>query len=154
LLPGNWIASSEGQVADGLFEPILELPVHMNHSVLGFRYIRLDDTGSPVDRARDDPAPDKNRNKGVQIDFRTDNDGSVHTLLYLSVNLSDQMLRNNAAFLSFLSRLNGSTTFLKATSYMRHKSEFSIVRDQLLSNSVAILQDDSGIPYRFLQTGT
>ena len=32
---------------------------------------------------------------------------------------------------------------------MIHKPEFSIIRDRVLSQSVAVLQDDSGIPYRF-----
>ena len=141
-----------GQVTNGLFEPILELLVRTNHTVLGFRYIRLDDAGSLVERNVDNPATDKSRNKGIEIDFQTDNDGSIHKLLYLSVNLSDQGLRNNMPFLSFLSQLKGCTTFLKATSYMTHKPQFSVIRDQILSNSAAVLQDDSGIPYRFFQT--
>ena len=32
----------------------------------------------------------------------------------------------------------------KATSYMTHNKDFSIIRDIALSTSVAILQDDSG----------
>ena len=32
---------------------------------------------------------------------------------------------------------------------MPHKQEFSIFRQQVLSESAVILQDDSGIPYRF-----
>jgi hypothetical protein len=67
----------------------------------------------------------------------------------LSVNLSDSRLRENQPFLGFLSSVQGSTTFLKATSYMTHKPEFSIIRDQVLAKSIAVLQDDSGIPYHF-----
>jgi hypothetical protein len=141
-----------GQVTNGLIEPILELLVRSSHTVLGFRYIRLDDSGSPVERTVEDRVPDKSRNKGVEIDFRTDNDGSVHKVFYLSVNLADQRLRENMPFLSFLSRLKRSTTYLKATSYMIHKPDFSLIRDQILSNSAVILQDDSGIPYRFFHT--
>jgi hypothetical protein len=36
---------------------------------------------------------------------------------------------------------------------MTHQPEFSLIRDQILANSGAILQDDSGIPYRYFQTG-
>jgi hypothetical protein len=32
---------------------------------------------------------------------------------------------------------------------MLHKPEFSTIRERLLSGSLAILQDDSGIPYHF-----
>jgi hypothetical protein len=141
-----------GQVTDGLLLPILELLVRSGHTVLGFRYVRLDDSGQIIERASDYHAPGKIGNKGVQIDFQTDEDGSVHKLVYFSVNLSDKMLRDNKPFLDFASRLQGVTTFLKATSYMTHKQQFSIIRDQILTDSAAVLQDDSGIPYRFFLT--
>jgi hypothetical protein len=37
-------------VSDGLFLPILELLVRSHHTILGFRYIRLDDAGQIVER--------------------------------------------------------------------------------------------------------
>ena len=138
-----------GQVTDGLFLPILQLLVRTNHTILGFRYVRLDDAGQIVERAADYKAPGKIGNKGVELDFRTDSDQSVHKLFYFSVNLSDPRLRQNQAFLSFLTGLKGAITFLKATSYMIHRQEFSMIRERILSNSLAVLQDDSGIPYHF-----
>jgi hypothetical protein len=93
--------------------------------------------------------PGKIGNKGVEIDFRTDEDQSVHKLLYFSVNLADDRLRQNKPFLTYLDGLKGVTTFFKATSYMPHQPGFDTIREQVMANSVAILQDDSGIPYRF-----
>lgn len=141
-----------GQVTDGLFLPILQLLVRTNHTILGFRYVRLDDAGQIMERAADYQAPGRIGNKGVEIDFQTDSDQSVHKLFYFSVNLSDNGLRENGAFVSFLTSLKGTTTFLKATSYMLHKQEFSTIRERILSNSLAVLQDDSGIPYHFFTT--
>lgn len=65
------------------------------------------------------------------------------------MNLSDEWLRDNSPFLSFLSALKGANTFFKATSYMVYKPDFSIIREQVLSKSATVLQDDSGIPYRY-----
>ena len=141
-----------GQVTDGLFLPILELLVRTDHTILGFRYVRLDDAGQIIERAANYHAPGKIGNKGVELDFRTDSDQSVHKLFYFSVNLSDERLRQDPAFLTFLTSLKGAATFLKATSYMLHKPEFSMIRERILSDSHAILQDDSGIPYRFFTT--
>ena len=42
-----------GQVTDGLLAPILQLLVRSGHTVLGFRYVRLDDAGQVIDRAPD-----------------------------------------------------------------------------------------------------
>ncbi len=136
-----------GQVTDGLLLPILHLLVRMQDTILGFRYVRLDEQGKVIDRAVNYEAPGKIGNKGVEIEFE-DSDHTVHQLYYFSVNLSDERLKEDAPFLSYLQGLKGSATLLKATSYMTHHAEFSIIRDQLLSVSSAILQDDSGLPYK------
>jgi len=100
-------------------------------------------------RAPDYKAPGVFGNKAVEIDFRTDDDQSLHKLIYFSVNLSGRTAEDQRPFLSFLSRLKGVATFFKATSYMVHKPEFSIIREQVLARSALILQDDSGIPYHW-----
>ncbi len=34
---------------------------------------------------------------------------------------------------------------------MMHRTDFSVIREIMLSNSAAILQDDSGIPFKWFQ---
>ena len=143
-----------GQVTDGLLTPIIELLARTNHNILGIRCIRLNEKGEVVVRSVNYRAPGHIGNKGVEIDFRSDSDQLVHRLYYFSVNLSDERLRENPPFLTFLSRLDGMTTFLKATSYMPHQSGFSMIRALVEGSSAAILQDDSGIPYRFFDPKT
>lgn len=138
-----------GQVTDGLLTPILQLLVRSGHTVLGHRYVRLTDDGQMVERVHG--ATGETGSKGVELEFQNDADQSVHKLVYLSVNLSDSHLRDNKPFLAFMTKLNGVASYFKATSYMTHKPEFSIIREQVLSRSSAILQDDSGIPYHFLR---
>ena len=138
-----------GQVTDGLMLPILELLVRTGHTVLGFRYVRLDEEGRLIERTADYYAPEKIGDKGIEIEYRTSTDRSVHRLCYLSVNLSDERLHENAPFLKFAASLKGSSTLLKATSYMPHQPEFSTIRDLIMQVSGAVLQDDSGIPYRY-----
>lgn len=138
-----------GQVTDGLMAPILHLLVRTRHTILSYRYVRLDAEGNVIERAASEPVHGTAGNPGVEIEFRQDDGGPVHKLQYFSVNLSDERLRGNKAFLAFLAKRKGMTTFLKATSYMVHKDTFSIIRDQILAGSAAVLQDDSGIPYRF-----
>jgi len=138
-----------GQVTDGLCLPILELLVRSGRTVLGFRYVQLDAHGQIIERAANYRAGGTIGNKGLEIEFRTDGDQSLHKLFYFSVNLSDDHLQQDQPFLSFLSTLQGCATFLKATSYMLHMPGFSIIRKQVLAVSAAVLQDDSGVPYHF-----
>jgi hypothetical protein len=141
-----------GQVTDGVLVPILDLLIRTGHSILGYRYVRLDDGGQIVDRAADYHAPGKIGNKGLDIEFRTEADQSTHRLIYLSVNLSDSRLREDPQFMSFVGGMNGAVTLLKATSYMPHHAEFSMIRNAILKQSAAVLQDDSGIPYRLFNS--
>ncbi len=137
-----------GQVTDGLLVPILQLLVRSGHTIVGFRYVRLDETGQVIDRAPDYHASTRYGNKGVEIEFQNDADGSVHHLFYFSVNLSNDRLRENTPFQLYLSHLTGAVSMLKATSYMPHHPGFSMISDALLRSSDAILQDDSGLPFK------
>src|SRR5580698_5919584 len=139
---------SRGQVTDGLLLPILQLLVRTNHTILGFRYVRLDEQGQMIDRTLDYHASTRYGNKGVEVEFRTDADQSLHQLYYFSVNLSDPRLAENKPFQAYVQNLKGATTMFKSTSYMLHRREFSLIRNLVLANSAAVLQDDSGIPYR------
>lgn len=142
-----------GQVSDGLLPTILHLLVRTQHAIIGHRYVSLDREGRLVAQPSGEGTPaETGGNNGVEIDFHADADRSFHRLFYFSVDLSDARLRENAPFLRFLSNLGGMTTYLKATSYLPHQRGFSILRRQLLSGSAAILQDDSGVPYRFFDT--
>src|ERR1051326_8263078 len=108
-----------GQVTDGLVLPIILLLVRTDHTITGFRYIRLDDAGTPVDRPANYVATGQFANKGIEIEFRTNADQSIHRLSYFSVNLADNRLKDNKPFLTFAAQLKGAATLLKATSYMR-----------------------------------
>jgi len=141
-----------GQVNDGLFAPIINLLVRTGHTLLGFKYVRFDAKGQIVDRGPE--VSTKASDKGIEIDYSTDADQSIHKLLYFSVNLANDHMKQNPAFLAYLAGLKNVTTFFKATSYMTHKDLFSMIRDASLNSSQAILQDDSGIPYKYFDTGT
>lgn len=136
-----------GQVTDGLMLPILLLLSRSGHTILGFRYVRIDDDARIVERPAAYVTASPFPNKGVEIEFRTNADQTVHRLAYFSVNLSDDRLRENKTFLAYTTQLKGAATLLKATSYMTHRRDFSVIRDVMLTNSAVILQDDSGIPY-------
>lgn len=142
-----------GQVTDGLLVPVLHQLVRTGHTILGFRYVRLDENGQVIGRAPDYHAVGKIGNKGFEVEYQSGDDRSVHRLSYYTVNLSDEFLRQDKAFMLFAASRKGDITLFKATSYMPHHADFSMIRDVALQQSSAILQDDSGIPYHFFVAG-
>ena len=153
FITGEMDREFRGQVTDGLLLPILHLLVRTRHIILGVRFVRLDEQGRIVEREAGYQPPGRFPNKGIEIEFLSDARSTAQTLYYFAVNLADEHLRENKPFLAYASRLQGVTTLLKATSYMTHRADFSIIRDLMLANSAAILQDDSGIPYRWFRQG-
>jgi len=143
-----------GQVTDGLLVPILQLLVRTGHTVLGFRYVRVDEQGRVVERPGGVPVQAPIANKGLDLEFRTDSDQSIHRLYYFTVNLSNSRLGKNQGVLEYISHIQGATSMLKATSYMTHKPEFSMIRDLVLAHSAAVMEDDSGVPFHCFTANT
>jgi hypothetical protein len=127
--------------------PILSLLVRTDHQILGLRMVRVDEQGHVV-AWTDDATGAKFRTRGVEIEFQG-KEGPPRRLSYYSVNLDDKHLSANHGFQAYVKELGSVKTLLKATSYMTHHPEFSNIRDLILAQSEAILQDDSGIPYKF-----
>lgn len=88
--------------------------------------------------------------KALRLRYRNPGDGALTTLIYFSQNLSDKPLEKNQAFCAFLARnLPNCFTFIKSASYLMHNKAFSTIRSMILMFSDAVLQDDSGIMFRF-----
>ena len=82
---------------------------------------------------------------GVKIVFSAAT-GGTKTLYFFKTDLSNGA--NNTAFFDLCKKQRGAVALLKAASYLLHTPGFSKCRDFLLQNSSAIVQDDSGIPFR------
>jgi hypothetical protein len=86
---------------------------------------------------------------GVDIRFRLPGGGSRRAI-YVSGDLSNGGF--NSSYRSWLSSYDGSVAYFKAASYLMHDSGFSGIREWVLGNCRGIVQDDSGIPYRYFDS--
>ncbi len=91
------------------------------------------------------------RAQGVKITFSHAQVGKPQTLYYLSLDATDKALAANPEFLPFLAQFGSSVTFLKSASYLLHGNEFAGTRKALLDSTDLLVQDDTGIPYRYLR---
>jgi len=105
--------------------------------------VRIDEQGAvqPDDGSRSSGA------RGVKIVF-AGSDGEPRTLYYFSTNLADDGVKNSN-FLKFLESLGPGDSLIKSASYLLHSGGFNKVRDFLVANSAAMVQDDSGVPLRY-----
>jgi hypothetical protein len=110
--------------------------------------VRLDEQGAvqPDNAARGVAA------RGVKIVF-AGSDGEARTLYYFSTDLSDAGVQRSK-FLEFCATLAPGDGLVKSASYLLHHGNFSKVRDFLLANSAAMVQDDTGVPLRYYDPKT
>jgi hypothetical protein len=87
--------------------------------------------------------------RGAKINFIEPASGSMKEMYYFTSDLSDDALKRNPGLVHFCESLGPVNSLLKAASYLLHSGNFTIVRNFLLQNSVAVLEDDSGIPVRY-----
>ncbi len=103
--------------------------------------VKLDEAGNFAEQS-------KRITHGVKIAF-TGLDRRKQTLYYFTTDLADWSVDTNPGFLKFCQQQGRGASLLKAASYLMHGNHFARVREFLLANSDLILEDDSGIPYRF-----
>lgn len=118
-------------------------------------YVFLARQGCQIDRvelvALDDDgaiATEKAKTPGVRIIFHRGGAPS-QKLYYFCSDLSDSGIRAHPGFIRFCQQLGRGNSLAKAASYLMHLSEFSAVRDFILAQSKTIVEDDSGIPWKY-----
>lgn len=82
--------------------------------------------------------------RGIRLRLR--GGGGEKEVFYFSADLGDGALGKDNWPSRLLAGMGTRVTFMKSASYLMHESYFSRVRSVVLDGSVAILQDDSGIP--------
>jgi hypothetical protein len=93
-------------------------------------------------------AAEKPVTRGVRISC-TGPQGRPQNIYYFEADLGDWVLKKNDAVLKFCTSLGKGSSLLKAASYLMHEGGFEIVREYLLKNSNLLVEDDSGIPWRY-----
>jgi hypothetical protein len=91
----------------------------------------------------------KNIVSGTKIDFLSASTKKIQSVFYFRTDISDKGLAKNKGFRIYLSGLPQSYSYLKAASYLLHYNDFKTIRSILFDKSTTILQDDSGIAYKY-----
>lgn len=128
--------------------PLISLFIkRTGHNILVIQRLGVDSLGNclPIDSLKNQ----KDVTSGVRIDFSSQSDKKVQSVYYFRADISDAGLKTRTGFRKYLENLPVSYTYLKAASYLMHFDDFKIIRDDIFEKSKTILQDDSGIGYKY-----
>lgn len=141
----------QGQVY-GVLPLLYVFLARTGNQIVSVEYLKLSETGKLT--AVPETLEDTSGVKGVKITFTGSEASGRQELYYFREDLSDKALSRDGRFLVYLGALGPANSYLKAASYLMHMKEFTTIREFLLAHSSSILQDDSGIPYRYFPTTT
>ena len=135
---------------DGVVPIISMLMARSEREIVSIEHKRINDKGEIVN-TEEDGTPVNNRSKLVEIKFFKQGTNKLQTLYFLSTDLSNGGLSDKSPLMAYIDKLDKATTacFIKSASYLMHMSYFSMIRNAVLTHVSAIMQDDSGIPWRF-----
>jgi hypothetical protein len=125
------------QLVDGLMPDILVFLAREGYTVNSIEYVVLGHDGALHLRGEGSGAP------GVQITY-----GDGRTLIYFQADLGNDGQKSNPGFVNLMHRLAPGVTYLKAASYLLYEDYFSTIRDAILKDSIGVVEDDSGIPFK------
>ena len=133
------------QSLDGTLPLILFYIRKTGHRLTGITYFTLDNKGGIV------PGRQDTSTVGIRVAFFDSTMKKHQVLYYLSYDLSDRNLKKHPELLQFVKSFGSQVGFLKAASYLMFTAGFRVMRNYLLDQESSILQDDSGIPFRFFK---
>jgi hypothetical protein len=129
--------------------------VRAGYSVLDVKYKQLQDDGKTLTDIKSDSVSSY-RNACVEIYFRKNGAAKVQKIVYFKSNLCDTVyenkegFKNNKPLQTYLNNMPECYTYLKSASYLMSYPNFVVIRNICLAKSKSILQDDTGIGFRFI----
>ena len=131
---------------DGTLPIITMLMAIDDCQIISTRFKALTDEGEMVDSPK----------ASALVEVRFFRTGSHHeqTLYYYSTNLHDSSFESRLKlYLDKTLSQHQVVSYLKAASYLMHEKHFNTIREYILRYSFAFLQDDSGMPYHYVNQG-
>ncbi len=122
---------------------------HSGYRVLDVRRMPIDENGKLVDSIpgfKDKNPQDDFVTCGV-IEYMKPEEDFTRKLYYISQDVDDAHLNKVPQFMKFVTSFQYDVAFMKAASYLC--SWMKTVRETVLSQSKAVVQDDSGIPVKY-----
>jgi hypothetical protein len=136
---------------DGAVPLIVFFLKRTGHSIVNVKRLALDEKGEWVETPFTPLRRLPKRPSGVRIEYVRPGRSAAQSVYYFSCDLADGAFRKDSPLYRLFDGLDGVTTFIKSGSYLLHYGDFSNIRTMILRKSVYVLEDDTGVPYRYFK---
>lgn len=121
----------------------------MDRDIKSVQWVTLNDDGA-LRYLTPDETKSGCANFGLEINILHPTQGYEQTIYYFKTDLADKAIIANKALRQFIENKLGTTvTFVKSASFLMHMKEFNWMRNAVLNISRCVLQDDTGVPFKY-----
>lgn len=136
----------QAQKLNGLLPVLCFFVKKLHYDISEIKYIYKDSTQN----SKEINYHSKNKVKPFGVKIIALKDSCAKTIYYFRYNVMDKLFNDSSAFYNYLSKYHHYITYIKSASYLLHNPFMKNMRNLILKNSIAILQDDTGVPFKFL----
>jgi hypothetical protein len=129
---------------DGMLPILIWGAAKTNLEIISIDFFSIDSLGNAT-------AAIEKKADGVVLDLKDVKNNRRKSLTYLSADISDSGLEAYPGVKQYLIRQvpQGCNSFVKSASYLMHYGSFDDIRNIVLEKSNCLVQDDTGIPFKY-----
>jgi hypothetical protein len=133
---------------NGMVHMMLYMMARTGHKIVSVSHFYIDADGTEKGLGTVTKGPTDETQTGVKIEFLSP-DGTVKkSAYYLRLNARDDNMQKHMEFEKFVNNFGNRVAYMKSASCVLTNTDFSVMRNLVL-NSSKILQDDTGVPYKY-----
>ena len=85
---------------------------------------------------------------GITIEFINEKRTKTQRIYYVGSDVADEKMKSKMELVTFINSFKNKMAFIKSASYILHNTNFATMRNIVLQNTDAVLQDDTGVRYK------
>ena len=148
FITGNMEQDLRKQQVDGVLPVLLVFLHKTGHEIYDFGYYRLNNDAKTFTEIQK-PTNTLDQVECIRFLILKKGDNKLKTFTYFYADISDSGFAKSKVLKTYLDNMRACNAFIKSASYLSHYGTFSNIRDLVLLKSDAVLEDDTGIPYRY-----
>jgi hypothetical protein len=134
---------------DGILPLICLFLKKAGASIVEIKRLEFDDEGQLQEGPYETTKKKFRRPYGFRLAFMTNAASELKNIYYFSCDLADERFTKESKLYAWLEKMGRVTTYIKSASYLPHYRTFANIRNMILAQSAYILEDDTGVPYRY-----
>ena len=122
-----------------------------NNQIVKVEKIQLQPDGTPKSFPLSEKLNPKKSVVGLMVEFLGKGKTKSQKIYYFGTDVRDAEMPKKMELTKFIKSFPNKISFVKSCQYTLHESQFKVMRDLVLQDTEAVLQDDTGVRYEVLK---